>query len=216
MKTHALALGEQVPTADQRVIMYGVPWSHFEAQLALRGDVAGPRMAYLKGALELMSPSRDHERLKSFIGRLLEVYALERDIDMSPYGSWTLKHAPKEAGAEPDECYVVGDQNKERPDLAIEVVWTSGGLDKLEIYRRLDVGEVWTWRKGQIEIHVLRGGDYVRSTRSRLFPELDVKLLASFLEAPTALQAMRGYREALRKERAPRRAARKPSPRRRR
>jgi len=43
---------------------------------------------------------------------------------------------------EPDECYLVGDQDKSAPDLAIEVIGTSGGIDKLEIYRRLDVGEV--------------------------------------------------------------------------
>jgi len=38
-----------------------------------------------------------------------------------------------------------------------EVVWTSGGIDKLEIYRRLGVGEVWRWKDSRIEIHVLQG-----------------------------------------------------------
>jgi hypothetical protein len=56
-------------------------------------------------------------------------YALDRGIDLSPYGSWTLKGAPQQGGVEPDECYIVGaDQSRERPDLAIEVVWTSGGI----------------------------------------------------------------------------------------
>jgi len=194
-----LARGEHVSTADQRLVMHQVPWSHFEAQLALRGDVSVPRISYLQGTMELMSPSRDHERLRSFIGRLLEAYALEHDIDLSPYGAWTLKDAPEEAGAEPDECYLVGDQNKDRPDLAIEVVWTSGGLNKLEIYRRLGVDEVWVWRKGQLEVHLRRASGFVRSTRSRLFPKLDVALLASFLDKPTAMQAVRAFREALRK-----------------
>ena len=135
--------GEQVPTADQRLVTYGVPWSHYETQLALRGDHPVPRIAFLEGALELMSPSKDRERIKSYIGRLVEAYALEREIDLSPYGSWTLKQAPQQAGLEPDECYLVGDQQRDTPDLAIEVVWTSGGIEKLEIYRRLGVGEVW-------------------------------------------------------------------------
>jgi Uma2 family endonuclease len=149
--------GEHVPTADQRVVTYGVPWAHYEAQLALRGDASIPRMAYLDGALELMTPSKDHERVKSYLGRLVEAFALERGIDFSPYGSWTLKSGPKQSGAEPDECYIVGpDQNKEVPDLALEVVWTSGGLDKLEIYRRLGVGEVWIWKDGRITVHALR------------------------------------------------------------
>ena len=126
--------GEQVPTADQRLVTYNVPWSHFEVQLALRGDRPVPRMAFLSGALELITPSKDHERIKSYLGCLLEAYALARGIDLSPYGGWTLKNAPKESSAEPDECYLVGaDQDRDTPDLVIEVVWTSGGLDKLEI-----------------------------------------------------------------------------------
>lgn len=194
-----IAAGEYVPTADRRLVTYSVPWSHFEAQLALRGDAAGPRMAYLEGVLELMSPSQDHERIKSYLGRVLEAYAFERGIDLSPYGSWTLKHAPKAAAAEPDECYIVGsDQKKDRPDLAIEVVWTSGGMDKLEIYRRLAVNEVWVWKDGRLEIFVLRGDQFEPSASSRVFPDLDVALLVSFLDRPTVTQAVRAFRDALR------------------
>ena len=40
-----------------------------------------------------MSPSKGHERFKSFIGRLLEAYAIERGVKISPYGSWTLRAA---------------------------------------------------------------------------------------------------------------------------
>lgn len=182
-------------------MIYNVPWSHYEAQLALRGDAPVPRMAYLEGALELISPSKDHERAKSYIGCLVEAYALERDIDLSPYGAWTLKNAPGQAGAEPDECYIVGaDQGKDAPDLVIEVVWTSGGIDKLEIYRRLGIGEVWFWKEGRIEVHLLgREGDrYEPAARSRLFSDLDLDFLCSLLDRPTALQAVKTLREELR------------------
>lgn len=201
MVTHSpIAAGEYVPTADQRVVLHGVPWSHYETHLALRGEASTPRIAYLDGELELRSPSKHHERNKSYIGRLLEAYALERGLDLSPYGSWTLKSAPRQSGAEPDECYLVGpDQGRERPDLAIEVVWTSGGIDKLEIYARLGVEEVWFWKDDRIEVHLLRGDRYERAERSALFPELDIPLLCSFLDRPTALQAVRAFREALRR-----------------
>ena len=190
--------GEHVPTADQRLVTFGVPWDHYEAQLVLRGDRPVPRIAYLEGVMELMSPSKDHERIKSYIGCLIEAYALERGIDLSPYGAWTLKNAPKKSGLEPDECYLVGDQSKDTPDLAIEVVWTSGAIDKLEIYRRLGVGEVWIWKDSRIEVHVLRQQRYELSEKSVLFPDLDVRLLASFLDRPTALQAVKAFRQALR------------------
>lgn len=190
--------GEQVPTADQRLVTFGVPWTHYEAQLALRGESPVPRIAYLEGALELMSPSKEHERIKSYIGCLIEAYALERGIDLSPYGAWTLKSPPKQSGLEPDECYLVGDQSKDTPDLAIEVVWTSGGIDKLEIYRRLGVGEVWVWKNARIEVYVLREQRYQIAGTSGLFPDLDIELLTSLLDHPTALQAVKALREALR------------------
>jgi Uma2 family endonuclease len=189
--------GDHVPTADQRLITYGVSWDNYEAQLALRGDRSVPRIAYLEGVMELMSPSKDHERIKSYIGCLIEAYALERGVDLSPYGAWTLKSAPEQGGLEPDECYLLGDQSKDTPDLAIEVVWTSGGIDKLEIYRRLGVREVWIWKDSRIDVHVLREQQYHQAT-SVLFPDLDVTLLASFLDRPTALQAVKAFRQALR------------------
>jgi Uma2 family endonuclease len=199
MASSTVPAGEHVPTADQRVVWHGVPWSRYLAQLSVRGDGPVPRVAYLEGALELMSPSRDHERIKSYIGCLIEAYALETGLDLSPYGAWTLKRAARKAGAEPDECYIVGsDQDKRAPDLVIEVAWTRGGLDKLEIYRRLGIGEFWQWSAGRIEIHALRGDRYERVAKSPLFPRLDVQLLSSFLDRPTALQAVRAFLDALR------------------
>jgi Uma2 family endonuclease len=134
---------------------------------------------------------------------------LARGIDLSPYGAWTLKSAPKASGVEPDECYIIGnDQGKPVPDLAIEVVWTGGGVDKLEIYRRLGVGEVWVWKGDRIEIHISRGARSERAARSHLLPDLDVELLASFLDRPTALQAVKAFRDAPAQHPAPR--ARRP------
>jgi len=194
----AIRPGEYIPTADQRVIVHGASWAHYEAHLAMRGERSVPRISYLRGTLELMSPSRGHERITSWIGRLIEVYAEERDIQLAPYRSWTLKH-PGEAGAEPDECYVFGaDETKERPDLVIEVVWTSGGLDKLEIYRALEITEVWFWIDERIEVHALRAGRYERADRSRWLPELDLALLCSFLDRPF-VDAKREFRAALRR-----------------
>jgi Uma2 family endonuclease len=195
----AIPAGEHVPTADQRVVTFAVPWAHYEVQLALRGEKSVPRMAYLDGVLELMTPSVYHERIKSTLGSLVEAYAIERDIEFSGYGQWTLKHAPKQAGVEPDECYIVGtDQRKDVPDLAIEVIWTSGGIDKLEIYRRLGVGEVWFWQDGRIDVNVLQRDQYERAAQSRLFPDLDLALLCSLLDLPTTSQAIRALRDALR------------------
>lgn len=195
---HPVFPGEYVPTADQRIVLHSVPWTHYEAQLALRGDVSSPRISYLDGSMELMSPSKDHERVKSYIGSLIEAFAVERGIELSPYGSWTLKAAAKQAGVEPDECYLIGtDQSRETPDLAIEVVWTSGGIDKLEAYRRLSVREVWFWKDGLLHVYVHDGDAYAPQERSAVLPELDLRLLCSLLEQPTVTQAIKALRAAL-------------------
>ena len=184
---------------DHFVHLRNASWADYQRLLEMRGDHSAPRITYLEGTLELMSPSRSHESIKSLIGRLVEVYCLERGIDFSTYGSWTLESKESDRGAEPDECYVFGAEPEPvRPDLAIEVVWTSGGLNKLEVYRKLGVGEVWYWRAGELHVHLLRDGSYERVDGSSALPGLDLVQLASFIERPTTSQAIRDYREALR------------------
>ena len=182
---------------DQRVVLRGVDWSQYEAVLAMRGESAAVRIAYLEGVLELMSPSQDHERLKTTLARLVEAYAEELGLELEGIGSWTLKRQEHERGVEPDECYSLGPV-REVPDLAIEVIWTSGGLDKLEIYRRLGVREIWLWRRGEIEVYVLHGDRYERAPRSELLPQIDLDLVRSLLDAPSQSAAVRELRARLR------------------
>jgi Uma2 family endonuclease len=186
------------PREDHVVRLTGVGWADYERLLEIRGDRSAPRFTYLDGTLEIMSPSKDHEAIKSFVGRLVEAYCLHADIPFSPFGSWTLKDEPEQSGVEPDECYVFGEAPEAvRPDLAIEVIWTSGSLDKLEVYRRLSVPEVWTWRKGSIVVHALRKDRYVEVERSVALPGLDLDLLVEHLDRPTAYHAIRAFRAAL-------------------
>ncbi len=77
------------PTEDRIVLLEGATWGDFQRILEIRGDRPVPRMAYLEGTLELMTPSLPHEGLKSWIGCLVEAWCLEKEIEFSPYGSWT-------------------------------------------------------------------------------------------------------------------------------
>jgi Uma2 family endonuclease len=121
-------------------------------------------------------------------------------VRFTPVGSWTLQDRLKEAGLEPDECYVFDCEETERPHLAIEVVWTSGGIDKLKVYRRLGVEEVWYWRKGQLRVYVLAQEGYRAQAHSARLPGLDLELLVSFLDRPSAYDTIQGFRSALRKD----------------
>jgi len=197
--TTSIPRGEYASTADQRLFMR-IGWSDYEALDAMRGDKARPRITYLDGVAELMSPSNDREHIKSQIGRLVEAFCVERKIDINAYGSWTLKSKPDKAAAEADECYIFGVERKDRPDLAIEVVWTSGGLDKLEVYRRLGVGEVWFWIDGAITVHVLTAAGYEPRCRSEALPDLDLDVLLELIACPTINQLvarMQAYARSL-------------------
>lgn len=186
-----------VATEDHVVHLVGATWDDYTRCLEIRGDHSVPRLTYLEGTLELMTPSRDHESLKSMIGRLVEVFCLERDIEFRSLGSWTLGDEGHGRGAEPDECWIFGPEDQDCPHLAIEVIWTSGGLDKLDVYRALGVREVWCWRRGRITAHALRGDRYQVIPTSEVLPEIDLDLLTSFLDRPTTSRAMREFRAAL-------------------
>jgi Uma2 family endonuclease len=170
-------------SVDHFVYLHGVSWDDYERILALRGESSVPRMAYLKGELELMSPSWNHEDDKKRIARLLEAWSEGAGVPLAGAGHWTLKKKAKERGLEPDECYVRGEPRSEpeRPDLCIEVVWTSGGIDKLLIYEGLQIPEVWFWMDEQLSIFVLRGRRYVQAARSQVLPELDPELLPRYM-----------------------------------
>jgi Uma2 family endonuclease len=197
--TMQIPRGEHVPTADDRVVMYGVSWDAYETMLDLRGERSTPRMAYLDGALELMTTSEDHERIKCMVSRMLEAYMLRVGVLFGGYGSWTMRKQLADAGIEADQCYRLGpDQTRGRwPDLAIEVVWTSGGIDKLEAYRRIGVREVWFWKDEQIHVYVLRDSAYVEQPTSDLVPGLDLALVGALVERPTINDAVRELLAAL-------------------
>jgi Uma2 family endonuclease len=187
-------------STDQRVILRNVPWSEYEALCAIRGDDAGPRMTYLEGTLEIMSPGRRHEHVKTLIARLIEAYADERGIPLLGFGSETYRKEAVKRGLEPDECYCVGDE-KDLPDVAIEVVSTSGGIDKLEVYRGLGVPEVWFWVEGRFHLFTIGAEGYQPAARSRFLPELDtdaVAALAGRTERSDQARAVWAFRRSLR------------------
>lgn len=173
--SEAMAPGQ----VEQRMIIHGVRWKDY---VILREalDTPGLRMTYLEGTLELMSPSRTHELNKKTIARLVELYAILRDVALVGYGSTTFRLEAKERGAEPGECYRVGSLMKdgEFPDIVLEVIHTKPILDKLEVYRGFAVPEVWLYQDGAFELYLLAGARYARAERSRLLPELDFALVA--------------------------------------
>lgn len=183
-----------VPTPEEepRVLLSNVSWATY---VMLRDSVESPgvRMTYLKGALEIMSPSRTHEVSKTQIARLLELFCLERDIPLYGYGSMTFRKEEAERGLEPDECYCRGADGTV-PDLAIEVVVTAPAIDKLEVYRGLGLREVWLFKDGSFKVFVLGSKGYEVSRASAVFPEVDLERLAHYALQSDQHAALRAFR----------------------
>lgn len=174
----------------------GFTWQQFKAVEPLL-DVPGVRVSFLDGVLEIRRmPGKKHEVVKKRIGILIEAYLEIAGIPHTPTGSMTLESESGLVRREADESYEIG-ENRERPDLAIEVVVTSGGINKLEAYKRLQISEVWFWEKERLSFYALRMDRYEAIQQSEVLSNLDLQLLIKALNEPNHLKAVREFREAV-------------------
>ena len=186
---------------DHVIVLRGVSWSHYESLLEARGEKPQPRFAYLDGVLEIMTTSQRHEVDKKLIARLLEAYAEEAHLEITGDGNATFRKEIEEAGLEPDECYYLDRFDETPPDIAIEVVFTSGGVNKLEIYRRLGVREVWFWIDGRFWLYALVNDEYREIRASEIVPGFDFEEIARVVttsDEAKQTSVVRAYREAVR------------------
>ncbi|OCQ94719.1 hypothetical protein BCD67_03775 [Oscillatoriales cyanobacterium USR001] len=183
-------------TVDSCLTLIGVSWSQFQSLETAFESIRGVRFTYLDGTLEIMTVSPEHEDTKSTISVLLQAYLREKDIRFYVRGSPTLGSENLKAKKEPDESYNL-QTKKVIPDLVIEVVFTSGGINKLEIYQRVGVPEVWFWEDGVLSIYYLRE-EYEQVERSELLPELDIELLVRYINYFDQYDAVTEFLKALR------------------
>jgi Uma2 family endonuclease len=180
------------------IVLHNITWEKLEQLDELLADT-GARLTYIDGILEIMPPpSEAHEEPKSTVSRLVEAFLQEKAVRFYIRGSLTQGQKKDGARLEPDESYSIG-AKKPTPDLAIEVTVTSGGINKLVIYARLKVPEVWFWEDGTIDIYCLReDGQYEKADRSELLPNLDIDLLAEHSRMADQYDAIQGFIKILR------------------
>ncbi|BAY65249.1 hypothetical protein NIES22_53520 [Calothrix brevissima NIES-22] len=181
------------------VLLYNVSWEQLEQlDIALAGTSA--RLTYLDGILEIMSPlSDDHEDYKKTLAMLLEVYMRAKNIRFYGRGSATIGKQEDKTRREPDESYNLGTK-KSIPDLILEITVTSGGINKLEIYQRLRVPEVWFWEDGLLSVYCLQGDSYIKVSKSTLLPDLDLDILAKCALMADQYDAVTEYSQIIAKE----------------
>ncbi len=192
-----------------------VSWEFYEQTLEeLDRQQSHVRVTYDDGRMELMTLTNRHEQTKKLVARLIELYAMERDIDIVGVGSVTLRRKEKRKGLKPDECYYVKTPaprlnvmrlNLKRyppPDLGIEIDITRGSIERQPIYAVIGVPEVWRFDGEEVVVlHRRRDGTYKRANKSLSFPKLrmaDVNRYIAMAAASSQSTAVRAFRDHLR------------------
>lgn len=170
--------------AESRVLLPNVSWALYQEIANARGDRL-PRLTFLDGALELMSPSYRHEDLAHRIGLFVTMVARGLGRTCRGAGSTRWERAGLEVGKEPDGCFYLENEPKVRglsdvdltihppPDLAIEVEISHPLRDALRVYAALGVPEVWRFDGQSLQfLHLEADGVYRRHAVSRAFPTL--------------------------------------------
>ncbi|KJH72088.1 Uma2 family endonuclease [Aliterella atlantica] len=188
---------EQLKTSDRDAIitLYDISWEKFEAIASLLEETK-VRLTYLDGTLDIMTPSPEHEQSKGSVGLLLETYLRHIGRRFYRTGGYTLGSREEGARGEPDESYNL-DAIKPIPDIAIEVVIASGGVNNLEKYRRWGIPEVWFYQKQRVCIFHLHAGKYEQVDRSEFLPELDIDSFTRFLNMPDQYDATIAFTQSL-------------------
>lgn len=187
------------PTKEKLVTLYGITWGKFKAIEAQLEDNRDVKLSYLSGVLEIMSPiGEEHEYIKRTLGLLLEAYMREKSIRFYALGGFTLE-SPGYASGTPDDSYSIGSK-KDVPDIVIEIIVTSGTINRRELFKPMKVPEIWFWKSNQWRVFYLKEGEYEEASRSTFFPDLDLALLLRYIGHPDQYDAVQEFEAVIRGE----------------
>jgi Uma2 family endonuclease len=178
----------------QHFVFEGVTYAQFVAMTDAWGERSGLRTAFDGARLEIMTASRRHERWKKLLADLVRLMTIHLDIPMESGGNTTFRDRFAERGLEPDDCFWLESRDEilgvdewvarthPPPDLAIEIVVTRTVVNRLEIYSKLGVPELWVFDGANLTAMLLTPeGAYQETERSAAFPFLQVSELLQFL-----------------------------------
>jgi Uma2 family endonuclease len=209
-----MSIAEATRTDGRRLVLYEVPWSHYEALLDLFKD-RSLRLSYDRGTLEIMSPSPLYERYKSLFTRMIETLGDEVNVYYFALGSTTFASRALERGLEPDACFLISDAGcvtdwreydptvDSPPDLAVEIDVTSDSRKRLDVYAALRIPEVWLFDGSSLVVWALRDGRFEASPIGSAFPTVPIQRLARFVldyRAGTDSEWIREFRRWVREE----------------
>ena len=163
--------------SDLISILTDVTWEDYK-QLS-SPDFDNYLISYFKNQITIMSPGKNHERISKLIGILVETYCFHLGISYYPFGSTRLEKVGK-VGKEPDQAYAFG-EDKNKPDLAIEVNCTSGSLDDLDKYKFLKIKEIWIWQSQELKFYSLKENGYQEIAKSIHLDKISARALVEYI-----------------------------------
>ena len=180
---------ERLAQLDQTLSLSNMSWDDYEQ---LVKENTGFRISYFNGVITIVSPSQSHEVIERVISILINAYCRKYKLLYFPMGSTTLKN-PFTVGKEPDTSYAFNTA-KDTPDLAVEVVFSSGSVNDLQKYKYLGVKEVWFWQDNEIKFYELLDSEYVKIDVSSCLSQLSAEFLIEFInrgltESPLIIEA---------------------------
>jgi Uma2 family endonuclease len=204
-----------VTPIEHKVILHGVSWETYERLLNEQQESPGTHFIYDEGALEIMVLSRRHEEPNRDLAMLVQLVAVELDIDFHQLGSTTFKRKHLRKGFEPDSVFyfsrVAETEGRELdaeidppPDLIIEIDVTSPSLNCFPIFAAFGVPEVWRYHQSRVTFYRLEGGCYVETASSCSLPPLTAEMATHFLEERLRMRSpqwTRHVREGARQQR---------------
>ncbi len=178
-----MATAEQTQNA-QRLVLHGVPWATY---VALRDvpESRNVRMTYERGELEMRSPSKRHEICAHLLGRLIEAWSEELDIDIQSCRAVTCRREDLKRGFEPDNSYYVKHEPQvwqkmeldlsvdPPPDLSVEIDLSGEAIKKMPLCAALGVPEAWRYDGRTLEVYELGPeAQYEPRSSSASFPAM--------------------------------------------
>jgi Uma2 family endonuclease len=180
--------------SPNRLLLSGIDWPTYTRLLRAFDERRHLRITYDRGTLEITTLSPQHERFKHLLWLLVLALAEGFALPVAGFGSMTFRRRGQRRGLEPDECFWIQHEAAVRgrdqidprtdpaPDLVIEVDITRSSLNRLAIYGRMNVPEVWR-HDGQALTILARQADgtYAAVTHSLAFPRVTPADVEGFL-----------------------------------
>ncbi len=147
--------------------------------------------------------------MNRLLERIVVTLTEEFDLMVLPFGSTRFNRENFNQGVEPDSCFYIANADRVDmesrdppedipPDLVIEVDITRSSSVRPNIYKSMQVPEIWRYDRQGFTILQLQNGEYVESEYSLAFDTVSSQIIAEFVEWGTRSRNQNAIVKALR------------------